>query len=109
MLKSNHVITSYSIHYTKLYEAGSHDCHGAPLGADEINAAREFLGWEYGPFEIPSDIYAEWDAKEAGAAKEAAWDQKFAAYAAAYPELAAEFNRRTNGDLPAEWEEKAIV
>ncbi|WP_165314050.1 transketolase [Vibrio ziniensis] len=88
-------------------KAGSHDCHGAPLGADEIKAAREFLGWEYAPFEIPADIYAQWDAKEAGAAKEAAWDQKFAAYAAAYPELAAEFKRRVNGELPAEWEEKA--
>ncbi len=88
-------------------KAGSHDCHGAPLGADEIKAAREFLGWEYAPFEVPSEIYALWDAKEVGAAKEAAWEQKFAAYAAAYPELAAEFNRRTNGDLPAEWEEKA--
>ncbi|NIY94648.1 transketolase, partial [Vibrio diazotrophicus] len=88
-------------------KAGSHDCHGAPLGADEIKAAREFLGWEYAPFEIPADIYANWDAKEAGAAKEAAWEQKFAAYAAAYPELAAEFKRRVNGELPAEWEEKA--
>ncbi|MCL9779921.1 transketolase [Vibrio sp. S4M6] len=87
-------------------KAGSHDCHGAPLGADEIKAAREFLGWNYGPFEIPSDIYAEWDAKEAGKAKEAAWDEKFAAYADAYPELAAEFKRRVNGDLPAQWEEK---
>jgi transketolase len=88
-------------------KAGSHDCHGAPLGADEIQAAREFLGWEYAPFEIPADIYANWDAKEAGAAKEAAWEQKFSAYAAAYPELAAEFKRRVNGELPAEWEEKA--
>jgi transketolase len=75
-------------------KAGSHDCHGAPLGADEIQAA-------------PADIYANWDAKEAGAAKEAAWEQKFSAYAAAYPELAAEFKRRVNGELPAEWEEKA--
>ncbi|WP_165312328.1 transketolase [Vibrio ziniensis] len=88
-------------------KAGSHDCHGAPLGADEIKAAREFLVWEYAPFEIPADIYANWDAKEAGAAKEAAWDEKFAAYAAAYPELAAEFKRRVNGELPAQWEEKA--
>ncbi|MFV0449924.1 MAG: transketolase [Vibrio sp.] len=88
-------------------KAGSHDCHGAPLGADEIQAAREFLGWEYAPFEIPADIYAQWDAKEAGSAKEAAWNEKFAAYAAAYPELAAEFKRRVNGELPAQWEEKA--
>ncbi len=87
-------------------KAGSHDCHGAPLGVDEIKAAREFLGWEHGPFEIPADIYAQWDAKEAGKAKEAAWNDKFDAYAAAYPELAAEYKRRMNGDLPAEWEAK---
>ncbi|POB79405.1 transketolase, partial [Vibrio vulnificus] len=75
------------------------------LGAEEIKAAREFLGWEHGPFEIPADIYAQWDAKEAGCAKEVAWDEKFAAYAAQYPELAAEFKRRVNGELPANWEE----
>ncbi|UKA10594.1 transketolase [Photobacterium damselae] len=86
-------------------KAGSHDCHGAPLGAEEIKAAREFLGWEHGPFEIPADIYAQWDAKEAGSAKEVAWDEKFTAYAAQYPELAAEFKRRVNGELPANWEE----
>ncbi|WED22215.1 transketolase [Vibrio sp. JC009] len=87
-------------------KSGSHDCHGAPLGHEEIAAAREFLGWEHAPFEIPADIYSEWDAKEAGAAKEADWNAKFEAYAAAYPELAAEFKRRVNGELPAEWEEK---
>ncbi|MEZ8085812.1 transketolase [Vibrio sp. 1S139] len=88
-------------------KAGTHDCHGAPLGADEITATKAALGWEHGPFEIPADIAAEWNAKEAGAAKEAAWNAKFDAYAAAYPEQAAEFKRRTNGELPAEWEEKA--
>ncbi|TMX46909.1 transketolase, partial [Vibrio sp. Hep-1b-8] len=88
-------------------KSGSHDCHGAPLGAEEIAATRKELGWEHGPFEIPQDVYAQWDAKEAGAAKEAAWNEKFAAYEAAYPELAAEFKRRVNGELPAEWEEKA--
>ncbi|HDM8222483.1 TPA: transketolase [Vibrio campbellii] len=88
-------------------KSGSHDCHGAPLGAEEIAATRKELGWEHGPFEIPQEVYAEWSAKEAGAAKEAAWDEKFAAYEAAYPELAAEFKRRVNGELPAEWEEKA--
>jgi transketolase len=88
-------------------KAGTHDCHGAPLGADEITATKAALGWEHGPFEIPADIAAEWNAKEAGAMKEAAWNAKFDAYAAAYPELAAEFKRRTNGELPAEWEEKA--
>ncbi|EOI0110598.1 transketolase [Vibrio cholerae] len=85
-------------------KAGSHDCHGAPLGNDEIKAAREFLGWEYAPFEIPADIYAAWDAKQAGASKEAAWDEKFAAYANAYPAEAAEYKRRVAGELPANWE-----
>ncbi|HDY7883704.1 transketolase [Vibrio vulnificus] len=88
-------------------KSGSHDCHGAPLGAEEIAATRKELGWEHGPFEIPQEVYAEWSAKEAGAAKEAAWNEKFAAYEAAYPELAAEFKRRVNGELPAQWEEKA--
>ncbi|TOJ78289.1 transketolase, partial [Vibrio parahaemolyticus] len=88
-------------------KSGSHDCHGAPLGAEEIAATRKELGWEHGPFEIPQEVYAEWSAKETGATKEAAWNEKFAAYEAAYPELAAEFKRRVNGELPAEWEEKA--
>lgn len=88
-------------------KSGSHDCHGAPLGTQEIEATRKQLGWEYGPFEIPAEIYAEWDAKEAGATKEAAWDKKFAAYEAAYPQLAAELIRRVNGELPAQWEEKS--
>ncbi|HHY0529096.1 TPA: transketolase [Vibrio parahaemolyticus] len=88
-------------------KSGSHDCHGAPLGAEEIAATRKELGWEHCPFEIPQEVYAEWSAKETGAAKEAAWNEKFAAYEAAYPELAAEFKRRVNGELPAEWEEKA--
>ncbi len=100
------ICTKTIIGYGSPNKSGSHDCHGAPLGADEIKAAREFLGWEYDAFEIPADIYAKWDAKEAGAAKEANWDVKFAAYASAYPELAAEFKRRTQGELPAEWEQK---
>jgi len=87
-------------------KSGSHDCHGAPLGTEEIQAAREFLGWEHAPFEIPADIYAQWDAKQAGAEKELSWDDKFSAYKNAYPELAAEFKRRVNGELPAQWEEK---
>ena len=85
---------------------GTHDCHGAPLGADEIVATKAKLGWEFGPFEIPTDVYAEWNAKEEGKAKEASWNAKFDAYAAAHPELAAEYKRRVNGGLPAEWEEK---
>ncbi|MGR6833154.1 transketolase [Aliivibrio wodanis] len=85
---------------------GTHDCHGAPLGADEIAATKAKLGWEHAAFEIPADVYGEWDAKEAGTAKESAWNAKFDAYAAAHPELAAEYKRRVNGGLPAEWEEK---
>lgn len=89
-------------------KSGSHDCHGAPLGDAEIAAAREFLGWPHAPFEIPADVYAGWDAKEVGAAREAAWNDKFAAYAKAYPELAAEYERRVlKGELPADFEAKA--
>ncbi len=86
---------------------GSHDCHGAPLGEDEIQATRDNLGWPYAPFEIPDEIYAGWDAKEKGKAAEDAWAEKFAAYKAAYPELAAEFERRMNGDLPDNWQQVA--
>lgn len=89
-------------------KSGSHDCHGSPLGDKEIAAAREFLGWKEAPFVIPADIYAEWDAKEKGQAQEHNWDAKFAAYRAAYPELAAEFERRViKGELPADWAEKS--
>ncbi|MBC8946632.1 transketolase [Xenorhabdus indica] len=92
-------------------KAGKEECHGAPLGDAEIEATRKALGWEYPAFDIPQDIYAEWDAKEAGKAKESAWDIKFAAYAEAYPELATEFRRRTRGELPANWdaESKAFI
>ncbi len=86
---------------------GKEDCHGAPLGNDEIALARKELNWNHGPFEVPADIYAEWDAKEAGAAAEAEWDQRFAAYSAAYPELANELVRRLSGELPADFSEKA--
>ncbi|ETX45425.1 transketolase 1, partial [Serratia marcescens BIDMC 44] len=88
-------------------KAGTHDVHGAALGAAEVAATREGLGWKYAAFEIPQDIYAQWDAKEAGQAKEAAWNDKFAAYARAFPELAAEFKRRMNGELPADWKADA--
>ncbi|CUZ48734.1 transketolase [Serratia marcescens] len=88
-------------------KAGTHDVHGAALGAAEVAATREALGWKYAAFEIPQDIYAQWDAKEAGQAKEAAWNDKFAAYAKAFPEQAAEFKRRMNGELPADWKADA--
>lgn len=84
-------------------KSGSHDSHGAPLGNEEIALTRKALNWEYAPFEIPSEIYAEWDAKAKGTAAEKDWEAKFAAYEAAYPELAAEFKRRIAGELPANW------
>jgi transketolase len=77
--------------------------HGAPLGAEEIAATREVLGWPHAPFEIPEAIRAEWNARERGAAQEAEWSQRFAAYASAHPDLAAEFKRRMAGELPAGW------
>ena len=86
---------------------GGHDVHGAALGADEIAATRENLGWKHEAFVIPDDIYAGWDAKEAGKAAESAWDEKFAAYSKAFPAEAAEFTRRMNGDLPANFDAEA--
>jgi transketolase len=88
-------------------KGGGHNVHGEALGHDEIAAAREHLEWEHEAFVIPDDIYAGWDAKEAGKSAESAWDEKFAAYAAAYPEEAAEFTRRMAGDLPANFAEVA--
>ena len=86
---------------------GKEDCHGAPLGDDEIALTRERLNWPHAAFEIPADIAGDWNAQEAGAAAEGAWTEQFAAYQAAYPELAAELERRMNGDLPADFSEKA--
>ncbi|HID3497243.1 TPA: transketolase, partial [Klebsiella pneumoniae] len=88
-------------------KAGTHDSHGAPLGDAEIALTREALGWKHAPFDIPSDIYAQWDAKEAGQAKEAAWNEKFAAYAKAFPQEAAEFTRRMKGEMPSDFDAKA--
>ncbi|MDX9671507.1 MULTISPECIES: transketolase [unclassified Pseudomonas] len=86
---------------------GKEDCHGAPLGDAEIALTRKALNWNHGPFEIPADIYAEWDAKEKGRAVEAEWDQRFAAYSAAFPTEANELVRRLSGELPADFSEKA--
>ncbi|WP_334063462.1 transketolase [Alteromonas genovensis] len=86
---------------------GTESCHGAPLGDDEIVATREKLGWKHGAFDIPDDIYAQWDGKGKGGEAESAWNDVFAAYEAAYPELAAEFKRRVNGELPADFSDKA--
>ncbi|MCE9849583.1 transketolase [Aeromonas allosaccharophila] len=91
------------IGYGSPNKSGSHDCHGSPLGNDEIAAARAFLKWDHAPFVIPADIAAEWNGQEKGAKLEADWAAKFAAYEAAHPTLAAEFKRRTTGELPANW------
>ncbi|HCN0252105.1 TPA: transketolase [Escherichia coli] len=86
-------------------KANSHDCHGSALGADEVALVRERLQWPYAPFEIPGEIYAEWDATEKGAQVQQEWDALFADYAKQWPELAAEFTRHMKGDLPAGWVE----
>ncbi|ORJ10865.1 transketolase [Aeromonas salmonicida] len=91
------------IGYGSPNKSGSHDCHGSPLGNDEIAAARAFLKWDHALFVIPSDIAAEWNGQEKGTKLEADWAAKFAAYEAAHPALAAEFKRRTAGELPANW------
>ena len=88
-------------------KGGSHDCHGAPLGDAEIAAARDYLQWPHAPFDIPADIYAQWDAKTKGAAQQSDWQQLFARYAAAYPQQAEEFSRRVAGELPANWAEQS--
>ena len=82
---------------------GTASTHGAPLGDDEIAAARTELGWSAAPFEVPADIASAWDARARGMADEEAWNRTFAAYAAKFPTLAAEFARRTAGKLPEGW------
>ncbi|MDR2688269.1 MAG: transketolase [Azoarcus sp.] len=83
---------------------GSHDVHGSPLGAAEIEAARASIGWPHPPFEIPADVYTAWDARARGAQAQSAWDERFAAYERAFPELAAEFRRQViEQALPADW------
>lgn len=86
-------------------KADSHECHGSALGVDEVARVREQLQWPHPAFEIPAEIYAAWDAKQKGAQDQQAWDELFAAYAQCWPELAAEFTRRMNGELPGEWAE----
>lgn len=86
-------------------KAGKEEAHGAALGEEEVALARKLLGWNHPAFEIPKDIYRAWDAKEDGEKAQAAWKEKFAAYAKAHPELASEFNRRMHGEMPKDWQE----
>ncbi len=88
------------------HKAGKESSHGAPLGQDEVAATREALGWASPPFEIPAEVYAGWRARDRAAA-EADWNARFAAYKAAYPDAAAEFERRLSGALPAGFEAAA--
>ncbi|MGC1041923.1 transketolase [Pantoea agglomerans] len=88
-------------------KAGKEESHGAALGEAEVALTRKQLGWNYPAFEIPAEIYQQWDAKAAGAEREKAWDAKFAAYKEAHPELAKEYERRMNGEMPANWETEA--
>jgi len=88
---------------------GGHDCHGAPLGDKEIALVRETIGWSHAPFEVPTDVYEGWNCKIKGEGLEKLWDNKFAEYAKAYPEEAAEFERRTNNELPVDWSERVAA
>jgi transketolase len=85
--------------------ANTAKAHGEPLGKDEIAATRAAIGWPYGPFEVPADIYAAWDARDTGARREADWQQRFEAYAANHPAEAAEFERRMRGELPTSFDD----
>ncbi len=88
---------------------GKEECHGAALGNDEIALTRENLGWNHPPFEIPADVYEGWDAKEFGAKSESEWNDRFENYRSEFPELAGEFERRMNGELPRDWAEKSAA
>ena len=88
-------------------KAGSHECHGAPLGEEEVEATRVALGWEHEPFVVPEEVYQGWDQREKGQRREDAWNKKFEEYRAEHPELAAEFERRVAGELPSHWNEEA--
>jgi len=97
------------IGYGSPNKAGSHDCHGAPLGEDEIALTRKELGWDYEPFVVPDTIYNAWNARDKGGKAEAAWNERFAAYQSAHPKLAAEYERRVAGKLPTDWAEKSAA
>ena len=85
-------------------KAGKEESHGSALGEEEVALTRQKLGWKYPAFEIPKEIYKAWDARERGEKAQHGWNDKFAAYKKAHPELAAEFTRRMSGGLPEDWE-----
>ncbi|WP_455845292.1 transketolase [Pantoea agglomerans] len=101
--KPSLIICRTTIGFGSPNKAGKEESHGAALGEEEVALTRQKLGWHYPPFEIPKEIYQQWDAKEAGAHREKSWDDKFAAYKEAHPELAQEFTRRLSGEMPANW------
>jgi transketolase len=98
-----------TIGYGSPNKAGTHGCHGAPLGEDEVSLTRKELGWKHEPFVIPEDIYNGWDARNKGLRAEAEWNDKFSSYKADYPEMAAEYERRMAGELPSDWAAKAAA
>ena len=98
-----------TIGYGSPNKAGTHGCHGAPLGEDEVSLTRKELGWKHEPFVIPEDIYNGWDARNKGLRAEAEWNDKFSSYREDYPEMAAEYERRMAGELPSDWAAKAAA
>ncbi|MBS0292370.1 MAG: transketolase [Proteobacteria bacterium] len=106
--KPSFIVCKTAIGHGSPNRAGTAKAHGEPLGADEITLTRNAIGWSHAPFEIPADIYADWNARDAGAQAEGQWRERFDAYAAAYPELAAEFTRRMAGDLPKHFAQTAV-
>ncbi|EKM8119505.1 transketolase [Enterobacter hormaechei] len=104
--KPSLIVCRTTIGFGSPNKAGKEEAHGAALGEEEVALTRQKLGWKHPAFEIPKEIYRAWDARETGEKAQQAWNEKFAAYKKAYPELAAEFNRRMSGGLPEDWEEK---
>ncbi len=103
--KPSLVICKTTIGFGSPNKGGKSACHGSPLGDDEIALVRKELGWGHAPFVVPDEVYAGWDGKAKGAAAEKEWDGRYAAYKAAHPDLAAEFERRMEGEMPANWDE----
>ncbi|WP_297201337.1 transketolase [uncultured Pluralibacter sp.] len=101
--KPSLIICRTTIGFGSPNKAGKEESHGAALGEEEVALTRKQLGWKYPPFEIPKEVYQGWDAREKGEKAQHAWNDKFAAYKQAYPELAAEFTRRMSGELPQDW------